>query len=105
MRFRKSSISSGEYYDGHHRFEHWYRDNSIYFITARCRDRYPAFVSEQAKQIFWERFDFYSQKYTFVPLIASLIDNHYHVEMYVKHAEHIGAFMRGSSRFRREAGE
>jgi hypothetical protein len=41
MSFRKSSISSGEYYDGQHRFEHWYRDNSIYFITARCRDRFP----------------------------------------------------------------
>ena|SRR5688572_2686551 len=44
MGFRRSSISSGEYYDGLHRFEHWYRDNSIYFITARCRDRFPAFV-------------------------------------------------------------
>jgi hypothetical protein len=29
------------------------------------------------------------------PLIVSLIDNHYHLEMYVRHAEHLGAFMRG----------
>lgn len=66
MRFRKSSISSGEHYDGQHRFEHWYRDNSIYFITARCRNRFPAFASEDAKMIFWERFGCYTQKYTFV---------------------------------------
>ena len=61
MGFRKSSISSDEYYDGQHRFEHWYRDNSIYFITARCRNRFPAFASEEAKAIFWERFDHYSE--------------------------------------------
>ena len=95
MSFRKSSISSGEHYDGQHRFEHWYRDNSIYFITARCRDRFPAFESETAKGTFWERFEFYAQKFQFKPLITSLMDNHYHTEMYVKNAEHVGAFMRG----------
>jgi hypothetical protein len=39
--FRKSSISSGKFHGEHHRFEHWYRDNSVYFLTSRCRDRYP----------------------------------------------------------------
>lgn len=95
MGFRKSSISSDESYDGQHRFEHWYRDNSIYFITARCRDRFPAFESEQAKSIFWERYDHYTQKHGFVPLITSLMDNHYHTEMDVRRADGLGAFMRG----------
>ncbi len=95
MAFRTSSISSGEYYDGQHRFEHWYRDNSIYFITSRCRNRYPAFETEEAKAIYWERFGHYTKRYAFVPLITSLMDNHYHCELYVKHAEHLGAFMRG----------
>src|SRR5688572_25464461 len=95
MAFRRSSISSDEYYNGDHRFEHWYRDNSIYFITARCRNRFPAFESEQAKAVFWERFEFYTKKYAFVPLVTSLMDNHYHSELYVKHAENLGAFMRG----------
>ena len=98
MPFRKSSISSGEYYDGQHRFEHWYRDNSIYFITAHCRNRFPAFESEDAKAIFRERFDFYAKKYAFVPLITSLIDNHYHTELYVKDAKNLGTFMRGLHR-------
>jgi hypothetical protein len=56
MAFRKSSYSSREMFDGKHRFEHWYRDNTVYFITARCRDRFPAFASEAAKAIFWDRF-------------------------------------------------
>ena len=92
MSFRKSSLSSSEYYDGHHRFEHWY---SIYFITSRCRNRFPAFESEAAKAIFWERFDFYSRKYEFVPLITSLMNNHYHTELYVPSGENVGRFMRG----------
>ena len=95
MSFRKSSISSDEHYKGQHRFEHWYRDNSIYFITARCRGRFPAFSSEEAKAIFWERFDTYTHEYAFVPTITSLIENHYHIEMYVKNAAKLGAFMRG----------
>jgi hypothetical protein len=39
--FRKSSISSDEYYDGNHRFEHWYRDNQVYFITAESSPGLP----------------------------------------------------------------
>jgi hypothetical protein len=41
---------------GNHRFEHWYRDNTVYFITARCRDKYPAFQSRAAQEVFWDRF-------------------------------------------------
>jgi hypothetical protein len=65
--FRKSSISRDEYYDDQHRFEHWYRDNSVDFITARCKDRFRAFASEQAKAIFWDRFNFYTVQYGFIP--------------------------------------
>jgi hypothetical protein len=49
MSFRKSSISSDEFHDGQHRFEHWYRDNSVYFLTSRCRGKTHAFASEEAK--------------------------------------------------------
>ena len=54
-RFQKSSHSSQEWRDGKHRFEHWYKDNQIYFITARCRDGYPAFAAERAKKVFARR--------------------------------------------------
>lgn len=43
---RKSSYSPHEHHQGRHRFEHWYVDNQVYFITARCADRFPAFRSE-----------------------------------------------------------
>ncbi len=32
---RKSSATRNKYFDGKHRFEHWYRDNQVYFITSR----------------------------------------------------------------------
>jgi hypothetical protein len=79
VRFRASSNSAGEYYEGQHRFEHWYRDNSVYFITARVRDKYPAFEDERAKAIFWDRFEHYTKQYGFVPWVTSLLDNHYHL--------------------------
>jgi len=93
-RFRKSSISHDEYYEGQHRFEHWYRDNQVYFITARCRDRFPAFKSEQAKAISWDRFDFYTAKYDFIRIAESQMDNHYHSLGYLKIGENLGQMMR-----------
>lgn len=77
--FRKSSSSSVHHFDGRHRFEHWYRDNTVYFITARVRDKFPAFQSEDAKSIFWDRFDYYTHLHGFVPWVTSLLHNHYHM--------------------------
>jgi REP element-mobilizing transposase RayT len=93
-RFRKSSISRVKYHDGKHRFEHWYRDNSIYFITARCRGRFNAFATERAKEIFWDRFEFYTKQYNFIPFIVSLLDNHYHLLGYLTIGENLGKMMR-----------
>ena len=78
-RFRKRSCRVEEYTPGgRHRFEHWYRDNTVYFITARCRDQFPAFESEEAKAVFWDRFDHWTSHYSFVPWIRTLMNNHYH---------------------------
>lgn len=92
-RFRKSSATKRERHAGQHRFEHWYLDNQIYFITARCRDRYPAFDSERAKQVFWDRFDHYTTKYGFTPWVTSLLDNHYHMLGYLKTGDQLGTLM------------
>ena len=62
-RFRESSYTKREFQDGRHRFEHWYRDNTLYFITSRTRDRSAAFGSEEAKGIFWDRFDWYAKEF------------------------------------------
>jgi hypothetical protein len=73
-RFRKSSISRDEFYKDQHRFEHWLRNNTIYFITARCRDKTPAFASDEAKEIFWDCFNKYTVQFGFVPWLISLLD-------------------------------
>jgi hypothetical protein len=75
--FRKSSYTQNEFFDGKHRFEHWYRDNTVYFITSRCRDRFPAFDSEDAKLIFWDRFTHLPARFGFVPFVTTLLNNHY----------------------------
>lgn len=94
-RFRQSSHSHQEFSrDGRHRFEHWYRDNTVSFITARCRDRFPAFASERAKAIFWDRFEHYTAIHRFEPWITSLLDNHYHVVGYCAVGEELGEMMR-----------
>jgi REP element-mobilizing transposase RayT len=78
------SRSNNAAYRGRNRYEHWLVDNQIYFITARCRDRYPAFVTEDAKSIFWDRFNYYTNEFGFVPWITSLVDNHYHTIGYLR---------------------
>jgi hypothetical protein len=90
MHFRKSSISKSSEYDGVHRFEHWYRDNTAYFITARVRGHQMAFASEEAKAIFWDRFNHYTKEFGFTPWVTSLLDNHYHTEGYLKEGENVG---------------
>jgi hypothetical protein len=89
-RFRKSSATAREMHNGHHRYEHWYLDNQVYFITARCRDRFPAFASEQAKSVFWDRFDHYTNEFGFKPWVTSLVDNHYHTLGYLRTGENLG---------------
>jgi hypothetical protein len=92
-RFRTSSSSSVESYKDRHRYEHWYLDHHVYFINARCRDRFPAFASEQAKFVFWDRFDYYTNEFGFVPWVTSLIDNHYHTLVYLRVGAKLGSMM------------
>lgn len=51
-RIRRVSYTKRRSYRGQNRFEHWYVDNQVYFITAKCRDGFPAFTQEHAKLIF-----------------------------------------------------
>jgi hypothetical protein len=93
-RFRKRACRSDEYADdGRHRLEHWYRDNTVYFITAKCRDHFPAFASEEAKLVFWDRFEYWTTFYGFIPWITSLMKNHYHTLGYLKVGESLGPMM------------
>src|SRR5688500_2819634 len=92
-RFRISTHTRQEYTDGRHRFEHWYRDNTVYFITARTRDGFPAFEREEAKAIFWDRFQHRAPHYGFDPFVTSLLDNHYHTEGYLRVGANLGPMM------------
>jgi hypothetical protein len=78
-RIDKHSRMGFKWRNGQHRFEHWYVDNQIYFITARVRDRLPAFASEEAKAVFWDRFNHYTAGFGFTTWVTSLPDNHYHM--------------------------
>lgn len=91
--FRKSAATKSESFRGQHRYEHWYCDNQVYFITARCRDKYPALASVEAKQVFWNRFDYYTKEYEFFPWVTSLLDNHYHTLGYLRHGDNLGPLM------------
>jgi hypothetical protein len=90
----KSRPSQKREFLGQNAFEHWYRDNQVYFITARCRDRFPAFKAEEAKEIFWDRFDHYTTQFGFAPWITTLIDNHYHTIGYLRFGKDLGPMMR-----------
>jgi REP element-mobilizing transposase RayT len=81
---QKLSRSTNREYRGRTRYEHWLIDNQVYFLTARCRDRFPAFADEQAKAVFWERFDHYTREFGFTPWVTSLVDNHYHTLGYLR---------------------
>ena len=90
---QKFSHATKKTYGDRHRFEHWYVDNQVYFITARCRGKYPAFASENAKAVFWDRFDHYTTEAEFFPWVVSLLNNHYHVLGYCRKGERFGKMM------------
>jgi hypothetical protein len=81
--FSRSHPSSREHWQGKHRFEHWYRDNQVYLITARTREGAPAFETEEAKAVFWDRFAHYAAVHRFDAWVTSLLVNHYHSVGYV----------------------
>lgn len=91
--FRKSA-GIDEHFNGNHRFEHWYRDNSVYFVTTSTRDHVRAFASEKAKAVFWDRFDHYTRQHEFFPWVTTLLDNHYHTVGYLRRGEELGEMMR-----------
>jgi len=75
---RRSSRARERIVNDQHRFEHWYRSNQVYFITGRCVEGYPAFDAEDAKGVFWDRFEHYTREWQFTPWATSLLSNHYH---------------------------
>jgi hypothetical protein len=91
--FRKFTHASPGFSDGLEQFQHWYRDRTVYLITSRCRDRYRAFELEEAKAVFWNRFDHYTDQYGFVPWITSLLDSHYHTLGFLRSGENLGPMM------------
>ncbi|MDP7288207.1 MAG: hypothetical protein QGH94_09470 [Phycisphaerae bacterium] len=93
-RIHKCSATQPIAYEGQRRFEHWYVDNQVYFITARCTDRYAAFVTSAAQEIFWDRWGHYAEEHQFTPWIISLVANHYHVLGYCKSGDGFGQMMR-----------
>lgn len=92
--FRKSSHTQNEWWDGKHRREHWYKDNQVYFITSKVRGGLPLFEREEARAIFWDRFDHYTAAHTFTPWVTTLMNNHYHTLGYLRVGQELGEMMR-----------
>ena len=93
-RFRQSSYTKHERRSGKHRFEHWYRDNTVYFITSKTRDGFPAFDSDGAKRVFWDRFDYYTRLHGFTPWVTTILNNHYYTLGYLRGGDELGEMMR-----------
>ncbi|MFO0791562.1 MAG: hypothetical protein U0805_19040 [Pirellulales bacterium] len=85
--------STNSQYRTRQRYEHWLIDNQVYFLTARCRAHFPAFASEAAKAVFWNRFDHYTNEFGFVPWVTSLLDNHYHTIGYLSIGKNLPPMM------------
>lgn len=92
-RFRKSTHARSEYTEGRHCFEHWCRDNTVYFITARCRDGRAMFESEDAKRVFCDRFTHWTTCYGFAAWVTSLLGNHYHTLGFLRVGDNLGPMM------------
>ena len=82
--FTRSNPSKLEYWQGKHRFEHWYRDNQVYLITARTRGGTPVFETDGAKDVFWDRFTHYTEAHGFEDWVTTVLVNHYHTVGYVR---------------------
>jgi hypothetical protein len=91
---RKSSGWDRKHLEGPDPFQQWYRDNQVYFITARCRDGFPAFACERASGVFWVKFENYALVHQFEPWVATLMSNHYHFIGYATNGMAIGEMMR-----------
>ena len=92
-RVSRSGSGGDPTFRGRHRFEHWGVDNQVYFITARVRQRFPAFASAEAKAVFWERFTHYTDQFGFEPWVTSLLDNHYHTMGLLHRGESLSVMM------------
>lgn len=92
--FKKGSSTQKEFHKGLHRKEHWYRDNTVYFITTRCTDQYAAFTSAEAKAIFWRQIEKYSAEHHFDVWICTLMNNHYHAIGYLSRAMDLAPMIR-----------
>jgi len=92
---QKSNQSKRRMHRGQHRFEHWYRDNQVYFITAKTSGGEPVFIDELTTKIFWTAFAHYTQQHTFVPWVTSLMNNHYHTLGYLRVGSELPKMMRG----------
>jgi hypothetical protein len=90
----KSRPSQKTIFRGQRKSEHWYRDNQVYFLTARCSDRFPAFNSEEAQLIFWDRFEHYTREFGYQSWVTSLMVNHYHNLGYAERGSELGEMMR-----------
>ena len=81
---KKSNRSKRKTYNNQHRFEHWYRDNQVYFITAKTAHFHSVFTTPKSCSLYWSAFDKACAIGLFTPWVTTLMNNHYHTLGYLK---------------------
>ncbi|HYE18702.1 MAG TPA: hypothetical protein VEA69_09675 [Tepidisphaeraceae bacterium] len=92
--FHKSAGHTNPRPFGKRRFEHWYRDNTAYFITASTRGHARCFETDEAKWIFWDRFEHYTREHAFETWVVTPMDTHYHFIGHLRNGKSLGEMMR-----------
>lgn len=60
---------------------------------AFTRSSPHAFESEEAKAVFWDRFNYWTGCFSFVPWVTTLLVNHYHIVGYLSVGGDLGIMM------------
>ncbi|MEL7238232.1 MAG: transposase [Planctomycetota bacterium] len=95
-RIRKASRTKEEKRpDGSHRFEHWIKDNQLYFLTCCTKGHAHVFKSRQAQEVFWQCFNRWHERSGFKVCVVTLMSSHYHLVGYAKVGQQLVDFVQG----------
>ena len=95
-RIHKTSRSPTEIHPtGSHRFEHWIKDNQLYFLTSCTNGKAHVFQTEETQAIFLKCFDNWHERSGLKVCVISLLSNHYHLVGYAKSGQQLIDFIRG----------
>jgi REP element-mobilizing transposase RayT len=73
---------------------HIYKDDTIYFITARTVEKEKLFDIEKKKKIFYRTLKNVLERYNYLLYAWTILDNHYHLLMKIAEGENLKFFVK-----------